>query len=88
MQASLTPERWEQIQQLFDEVVDLDEEGRVVRLEEACVDDPGLRQEVESLLAAYAQADDLLQSLDHIAGPPRSPASTDDSRAGTGVGHY
>ena len=31
MQASLTPERWEQIQQLFDEVVDLDEEGRVVR---------------------------------------------------------
>ena len=52
MQVSLTPERWEQVQRLFDEVVDLEPAARAVRLDKACHDDPGLREEVESLLAA------------------------------------
>ncbi len=88
MQASLTPERWAQVQQLFDEVVDLEPAARAVRLDKACVDDPGLREEVESLLAAYAQADELLQSLDQLGGVSPSPASPRGSRAGTHVAHY
>ena len=90
MQASLTPERWAQIQRLFDEVIDLEPAARAARLEAADVDDPELRREVESLLAAHLEADDLLQSLDKIVGPlPEvSSVSGDDSHAGTRVGHY
>ena len=68
MPASLSPERWEQVQRLFNEVVGLDAEARAARLDAACHDDPVLREEVESLLKSYAQADDVLQVLDRIEG--------------------
>ena len=88
MQASLTPERWAQVQHLFNQVVDLDEEARAARLDQACAGDPQLRREVESLLAAYAKADALLQPLDYIAGPLPSSVAEEVSRVGTRVGHY
>ena len=89
MKASLSPERWDQVQRLFDEVVDLDAAARAARLDEACRDDPDLREEVDSLLAAYAQADDLLQDLDQMAeaSPFASPAAV-LSRTGSSVTHY
>ena len=50
MTPSLSPERWEQVQRLFNKVVDLDAKARAARLKAACHDDPALREEVESLL--------------------------------------
>ena len=50
MKASLSSERWEQVHHLFNEVVDLDPDACAARLDQACHDDPALRQEVESLL--------------------------------------
>ena len=44
--------RAEQIQRLFNEIVDLDPNARVAYLDQACSDD-AIRREVESLLAAY-----------------------------------
>ena len=82
MKASLSPERWHQVQQLFDEIADLDRQTRAARLDEACREDPALRDEVESLLAAYEQADDLLHDLDQMAAPVSS------SRVGRRVAHY
>ncbi len=91
MPASLSPERWDQIQGLFDEVFDLRGDERAARLDEACRDDPDLREEVESLLAAYEQADDVLQQVDKIApaaspDPPSRPSAP--SRTGMRVSHY
>ena len=90
MKASLSPERWDQVQRLFDEVVDLDAAARAARLDEACRDDPDLRDEVDSLLRAYAQADDLLQNLDQMAeaSPFAFPAAAFPSRTGTSVTRY
>ena len=60
MKASLSSERWDQVHHLFNEVVDLDPDACAARLDEACHDDPALREEVESLLRSYAQADNVL----------------------------
>ena len=89
MQASLSPERWDQIQQLFDEVIDLDREERAARLDEACHDDLDLRGQVESLLDAYEQADDLLHDVDQMAFPPSGmPLDATPSHTGVRVSHY
>ncbi|MCH8959990.1 MAG: hypothetical protein IH820_01345, partial [Bacteroidetes bacterium] len=87
MKASLSSERWEQVHRLFGEVVDVAPPARAARLDEACRDDPALREEVESLLVAYEQADDLLQVLDQIGGSSPS-ASAQPSYTGTRVAHY
>ncbi len=80
MNTSLSPERWDQVQRLFDEVVDLDAAARAARLDEACRDDPDLRAEVDSLLEAYAQADEVLHELDRMAGSSAGPSSRTGSR--------
>jgi len=60
-----------QIQTLFDAALDRPPEKREAFLKEACGDDPGLLDEVRSLLAADASAHPLLDSLalDAIALP-------------------
>ena len=55
----MTPERWQQVKHLLDELLDSAPEERAALLEEHGAGDPALRQEVESLLAAYDEADDL-----------------------------
>ena len=49
-------DRWEQINRIYDEAVDVEEKNRAAFLEEACGDDSELRREVESLLAYDSQA--------------------------------
>jgi eukaryotic-like serine/threonine-protein kinase len=49
-QLEMTPERWKKIGQLFQEVLEREENQRAAYLLEACVGDGALRQEVESLL--------------------------------------
>ncbi|MFB3133768.1 MAG: protein kinase [Rhodothermales bacterium] len=88
MKASLSSERWEQVHHLFNEVVDLDPDARAARLDPACHDDPALREEVESLLTAYLQADDLLEVLDQIAGSSSQPSAARPSFTGARVAHY
>ena len=60
-------DRWRQIETLFNEVVDLDGAARSARLDVACQDDPALRREIESLLAAYQGANGFLHDLDALA---------------------
>ena len=50
----MNPERWRQIEEILDRVLDSDPEERTRILDEACADDASLRPEVESLLAAKA----------------------------------
>ncbi|HSG48815.1 MAG TPA: serine/threonine-protein kinase, partial [Longimicrobiales bacterium] len=45
--------RWERVEALFIDALDLDPTGRQSLLERECRDDPGLRAEVESLLEAH-----------------------------------
>src|SRR5262249_5759092 len=47
----MTPERWQQIKVVLQDALDLPVQQRSGFLAEACLDDPALRQEVESFLA-------------------------------------
>ena len=65
----MTPERWKQIDQLFDSALQQDAGQRAAFLEKACAGDEELRREVESLLAYEEQAEELIEApaLDVLA---------------------
>src|SRR5262245_59821160 len=72
---------------VFDEAVEIaSPEERRAYLERACAGAPALRQEVEALLAAYADAGSFLET------PPVPPGDTDPrpaaERAGAMIGPY
>ena len=48
----MTPERWQQVKEIFDGAVECGPASRVAFLRERCGDDEELRREVESFLAA------------------------------------
>ncbi|MGE0128414.1 MAG: protein kinase [Blastocatellales bacterium] len=56
----MTPERWEKIGQLCTAALEMATDERAAFLEQACADDEELRREVESLIAADAQAGDFI----------------------------
>ena len=89
MSDSLSSERWDQVQRLFNEILELEPPDRVVRLDEACADDDDLREEVESLLEAYEQADRLLEVLDQIGSVSSSQSvPAEPSYTGKRVAQY
>ncbi|HEV2447202.1 MAG TPA: serine/threonine-protein kinase, partial [Candidatus Sulfopaludibacter sp.] len=53
----MTPERWQQVKQRLEEALELDEPARAAFLDSVCANDPDLRAELESLLAAHAAAE-------------------------------
>jgi len=52
----MDPDRWRRIEDLFQAALDCEPERRAALLEASCHDDPGLRDEVESLIAAHEEA--------------------------------
>ena len=56
----MTPERHRQIGELFDAALKLVPGRRHAFLDQACGEDPGLRREVESLLASHEQAGEFI----------------------------
>src|SRR6476660_2125968 len=57
----MTPERWQQINNLLQQVVDVSRDEQSARLEELCPDDPDLRGEVESLISFQEQAQTFME---------------------------
>ena len=57
----MTPERWEQIGALYDQLLSTPTAQRAALLDHACADDPDLRREIESMLAAYEADPDFLE---------------------------
>ena len=52
----MTPERWQQIDELYQAAVDHDASRRATFLSQACAGDIELRREVETLIASHEQA--------------------------------
>ena len=52
----MTPERWQQISQIFKSAISLDSEARRAYVAQKCGDDEVLRSEVERLIASHQQA--------------------------------
>jgi len=75
----MTPERWQQIQDVLEKALELAPGERSAYLKQACSSDPSLRQEVETLLASS----DHVRSSFLQSAPPRLPLTS-----GTKLGEY
>jgi eukaryotic-like serine/threonine-protein kinase len=58
----MTPERWQQIKELYHSTVEREPSERATFLDEACGDDEEIRREVESLLGSHEEAGSYLAS--------------------------
>jgi non-specific serine/threonine protein kinase/serine/threonine-protein kinase len=83
MKDRFSAERWKQISELLDAVLDLPAGDRRAYVERACGDDSGLRTEVEALLAADRDAGSFLEAA---GGPQAGTLSLESSASATGAG--
>src|SRR5262245_17486422 len=58
----MSPDRWEQIQELYHAALELEPSQRAAFLKEACREDEGMDREVEVLLASHAKAESYLET--------------------------
>ncbi|HZH35160.1 MAG TPA: hypothetical protein VEX64_09985, partial [Pyrinomonadaceae bacterium] len=58
----MTPQRWQQIEEVFQSALDLAPAERESFILECCADDDELKREVERLLSQYDEADDFIES--------------------------
>lgn len=94
----MTPERWKQVEEVFQPALDLSPEERRPFIVAACKDDETLRAEVEALVRQYEEASDFIETpvLPHtpvqaIASPeePAEPLDDEsDPMEGRRIGAY
>src|SRR5438093_552908 len=85
----MTPERWQQVKQIFQSAIERPPSERGGFISEACADDLELRSEVESLISSHDQAG--TQSIEAIAAQVATDLITDhkpSSIVGTHIAHY
>src|SRR5688572_12668304 len=81
----MTPDRWQQIKELFHAALEREPAERSAFLARACADDEELRKEVEVLLAANEQAGSFIEKP-ALEVEARSLANESDSKAESMVG--
>jgi eukaryotic-like serine/threonine-protein kinase len=84
----VTPERWQQVKELFRSALGREEEGRAAFLDQACEGDDGLQREVESLLASFEESDSMIQGPVARAAAELITSEQSDSLVGQRLGHY
>src|ERR671913_576262 len=82
----MTPERWQQLKQIFQSALERNPAERSAFLSQACADDPALRGEVESLIASHDQAGDSIEAM--AAGAATEMLGDDRAIVGKRIGHY
>ena len=83
---TMNADRWRRLEELFAAAAALDSGARERFLDVECGGDPGLRRDVESLLAAGEEAGDfIVAAVDDAAS---SLATEDDDRSGERIGPY
>ena len=84
----MTPERWQQVKQIFQSAIERPPAERDGFISEACAGDPALRSEVESLISSHDQAGHSIQAM---AAEAATEMLADDQASrivGTQIGHY
>jgi TolB-like protein/Flp pilus assembly protein TadD len=81
---AMTPERWQQVEQLYHAALERDPGERAAFLESACAGDESLRREVSSLVAAGHRIGSFMEPPTdaHVGETPRPP------EPGQMLGHY
>src|SRR5262249_629774 len=84
----MTPERWRQINDLFQSAAERAPERRAAFLEEACGSDEGLRREVESLIACDESSGNFIESPAFEIAPELLTNEMAGALVGELIGHY
>ncbi|MEP7338924.1 MAG: serine/threonine-protein kinase, partial [Acidobacteriota bacterium] len=84
----MTPARWQQIDRLLDEALDLPAEDRAAFLTQACHDDEDLRQQVEQILAGQEGADAIFENSPGSAMAEVFRGQTITALGGQKIGPY
>ncbi|HYX40167.1 MAG TPA: serine/threonine-protein kinase [Pyrinomonadaceae bacterium] len=80
---------WPHVEAILQSALDRAPAERIAFLDEACADDPALRREVESLLAAYEQSDGFMEAhLSQVAAELLTGAQGSSATIGELVGSY
>lgn len=87
MSDRIDPDRWHRVSDLFHRALECEPERRIAFVEEACKDDPSLRDEVTSLLAFHEHSDDLSDSATHLV-PSDSSTESSVSLVGHTLNQY
>src|SRR5262245_55501527 len=83
----MRPERWQHIDKLLGEALELDASRRAAFLAQACAGDEELRRKIDALLAAHEQAESFIEAP-AFAGIAQSIADEARSMVGRQLGHY
>lgn len=82
----MTPERWQQLKQIFQSALERNPAERSAFLAQACAGDEALRSEVESLISSHDQAGDSIEAM--AAEAATEMLAKDRAIVGKQIGHY
>jgi eukaryotic-like serine/threonine-protein kinase len=84
----MTPERWEKLDALFHEALELQGEARAAHLAKVCGDDEQLHEEVESLLAYDESAQSFIATSPYTIATEMLTAEASSAIVGSSISHY
>src|SRR6266540_3920295 len=84
----MTPERWQQLKQIFQSALEHNPAERSAFLSQACAGDEALRSEIESLISSHDQAGDSIEAMAAEAATKMLSADETGSIVGKQIGHY
>ena len=84
----MTPERWQQVKEIFNSAINYHPEERGSFLSQACSGDENLRREVESLIASHEQSGEFIDQPAFVAAASLLADEKVELRAGETIGSY
>jgi hypothetical protein len=84
----MTPERWQQVNELFHSALKHGPAQRAAFLDQACNSDPELRKEIESLIASHNDSDHLVETYPFEAAARLLEEDHADLTVGQRIGQY
>src|SRR6266516_6949391 len=84
----MTPERWQQVKNLFHSALERESNHRAPFLDEACAGDVLLRREVESLISSHEQTGSFIDSPAYELGAELLTKDQVETLVGQRVAHY
>jgi serine/threonine-protein kinase len=84
----MTPERLQQIEDLYHSALERDIAERMAFVNDSCDGDEELRREVESLLASHDQAGDFIETPVHLVAARLIADNQKHSMVGRAIAHY
>src|SRR6188472_2826003 len=84
----MKPERWKQVNDLFQSTIERAPEERSAFLDESCYGDEGMRREVECLLTSHERAENFIEIPAFKVAPELVPNDSTDALIGKLIGHY